>query len=193
MNYRFGITGDIASGKSTVSNYLSHMGFEIIDADKIAREVVEMPEVKKEISISFPDVYKYGKLDRKKLGRIVFSDNEKKKKLEKITHPHIKNVILEKLISSNGTVFLDAPLLFEGGYEKYLNEVIYITSDEKIRLERIIARDGISEEEARDRIDAFRFDREKKTANSYVIYNNSTKEHLLKAVDKFLAKYYLID
>ncbi len=189
MNYKIGITGDIASGKSTVSDYLKSKGFKIIDADKIAREVVDIPEIAIKINETFPGVYEYGKLDRKKLGKIVFSDKKKMKKLEDITHPQIRNIILEELYSSDDTVFLDAPLLYEGGYENYLDVVIYILSDEKIRLDRIVKRDNISLEEAKNRIRAFTYNREEKISKSYVIENNSVKGNLIKSVDEFLKKY----
>ena len=155
-----GLTGGIATGKSTVSAMFAHLGAKIVDADLLAREVV-MPgqpahaEIVKEFG---PDVLQEdGSLDRKRLGAIVFVDAAKRKRLEAITHPAIF-VRQQRILSVyeeeayEGIVIWDAALLIESSSAKRMDRVVVVVADPATELERLMARDGFSEEEARRRI-----------------------------------------
>ena len=127
-NKIIGLTGSISTGKTQVSNYLRQRGENLIDADLIAREVVDLEPVKGKIKKVFgDDIYKDDKLDREALGEIVFRDEDKRKVLNEIEHPEIYRIILEEIKNSAGRVFVDIPLLFEA---KHLNEKYGLDFDE---------------------------------------------------------------
>ena len=155
-----GLTGGIATGKSTVSAMFAHLGARIVDADLLAREVV-MPgqaahaEILKEFG---PDVLQEdGSLDRKRLAAIVFVDAARRKRLEAITHPAI-HARQQRILSVyeeeafEGLVIWDAALLIESSSAKRMDRVVVVVADADTELARLMARDGFSEEEARRRI-----------------------------------------
>lgn len=150
-----GLTGQIASGKSTVSAYLRQKGFAIVDADEIAHAVLRRggrayAAVVRQFGAEFvrPD----GEIDRRKLGRAVFADPEKLAQLNAITHPCICAEIRAELAGRQGTVFLDAPLLVQAGLDSLCGEIWNVTANDALRLRRIQARDGLNVEEARARM-----------------------------------------
>lgn len=159
MTYILGLTGGIASGKSTVSAYLAQNGALIIDADLIARQVV----AKKSSGLK-QIVAKFGgeiltassELDRKKLGKLVFSNKELLKALTDITGPLIRAEILREIEAAKKAqvklVVLDIPLLFETGYQTLCDKVMVVTIPSKLQLERVMKRDNLSAAEARKRI-----------------------------------------
>lgn len=155
MKYVIGITGGTGAGKSVISNYLKEKGAIIIDADILSREItkeggIAMPEIDK----AFPGVIKDGVLDRKALGKIVFSDSGKLSVLNEITHKYIKKLTEEKIENAEGLIVLDAPLLFEAGEDKLCDKIIFVTADDDVRIKRIMARDNLSFEDAKQRIAA---------------------------------------
>ena len=155
-----GLTGGIATGKSTVSAMFAHLGCRVIDADLLAREVVApgqpahaavVAEFGREVLL--PDGY----LDRKRLGTIVFGDAERRKRLEAITHPAIRQRqvrILSGLEEEEfeGVVIWDAALLIESGGAAGMERVIVVFADEATELRRLMARDGVSDADALARI-----------------------------------------
>lgn len=155
-----GLTGGIASGKSTVSEILKELGCIIIDADKIARKVVEPGEATlQNIVEEFgPSVLSSdGTLNRKALGNIVFKDPAKLKALNSIIHPEIKRVILkeiEKIREEKGdsTVIIDAAVLLESGMDELVDEVWLVYVDYHTQLKRLMERDAIDEAQADARI-----------------------------------------
>ncbi|UFS71525.1 dephospho-CoA kinase [Geomonas sp. RF6] len=184
-----GLTGGIASGKSTVSAILEEVGCVIIDADLIAREVVQPGEpAYRSIVATFgegvlsPD----GTLDRKALGRLVFSDPEARRALERITHPAIAERSLERLAScrraGESVVFYVAPLLIEAGALSRVTELWVVYVDEETQLSRLMEREGVSREEAQGRISAQMPMEEKKGYAAIVIDNRGTKEALREEV-----------
>ena len=155
MKYVIGITGGTGAGKSVVSAYLKKRGATIIDADALSREItkeggIALPEIDK----AFPGVIKDGVLDRKALGKIVFSDSGKLSLLNEITHKYIKKLTEEKIENAEGLIVLDAPLLFEAGEDKLCDKIIFVTADDDVRIKRIMARDNLSFEDAKKRIAA---------------------------------------
>ncbi len=156
-----GLTGGIASGKSTVSALLREQGAFIIDTDKIARAVVEPGEAAYlEVIAAFGDgiIASDGTIDRLKLGRIVFQDAKKRALLEQITHHRIEAKVNQLIESARNfscpVVILDVPLLFESGWDKRVDEVWVVGVDEKTQLQRLIKRNGFSEQDAIARIKA---------------------------------------
>ena len=155
-----GLTGGIATGKSTVSEMLRRIGAEVIDADVLAREVVEpgrpafvatVAEFGREVL--HPD----GALDRAKLGAIVFADPAKRQRLEAITHPAIRERFAERLAELeargfDGLVFFDAAVIVESGGYKTLDRLVVVVTDEATEQARLMARDGIGRAEALQKI-----------------------------------------
>ena len=138
-----------------ISCYLKEKGATIIDADILSREItkeggIALPEIDK----AFPGVIKDGVLDRKALGKIVFSDSGKLSVLNEITHKYIKKLTEEKIENAEGLIVLDAPLLFEAGEDKLCDKIIFVTADDDVRIKRIMARDNLSFEDAEKRIAA---------------------------------------
>ncbi len=159
MTYILGLTGGIASGKSTVSAYLAQNGALIIDADLIARQVVaKRSSGLKQIVAKFGGeiLTASGELDRKKLGKLVFSNKELLKALTDITGPLIRTEILREIEAAKKAqvklVVLDIPLLFETGYQTLCDKVMVVTIPSKLQLERVMKRDNLSAAEARKRI-----------------------------------------
>lgn len=159
MTYILGLTGGIASGKSTVSAYLAQNGALIIDADLIARQVVaKKSSGLKQIVAKFGGeiLTASGELDRKKLGKLVFSNKDLLKALTDITGPLIRAEILREIQAAKKAqvklVVLDIPLLFETGYQTLCDKVMVVTIPSKLQLERVMKRDNLSAAEARKRI-----------------------------------------
>ena len=148
-----GLTGESGSGKSTVSLELEKKGYVIIDADKIAREIMAKgsPVIKK-IADTFGDdvILQSGEIDRRLLASRAFKDNESKLKLDGITHPEIVRICKERAESETAkgkSVIIDAPLLFTSGLWSICHRTVKVYAPEEIRLERILKRDGITKEE----------------------------------------------
>ena len=159
MTYILGLTGGIASGKSTVSAYLAQNGALIIDADLIARQVVaKKSSGLKQIVAKFGGeiLTASGELDRKKLGKLVFSNKELLKNLTDITGPLIRAEILREIEAAKKAqvklVVLDIPLLFETGYQTLCDKVMVVTIPSEVQLKRVMKRDNLSAAEARKRI-----------------------------------------
>ena len=178
-----GLTGGIATGKSTVSVMFAHLGAKVVDADLLAREVV-MPgqaahaQIVKEFG---PAVLQAdGQIDRKRLGAIVFADASKRKRLEQITHPAIR-VRQQRILSVyeeeafDGIVIWDAAVLIESGGAKAMDRLVVVTADAETELARLMARDGFSEEDARRRIASQMPLAEKVKVADYVIDNSGSR------------------
>lgn len=187
-----GLTGGIASGKSTVSNIFKKYGIYIADADKIAKELGNRKDVIDEIGekISKTVINKNGSVDRAKLKEIVFSDKSKLEILNKIYHPKIREEFKKiKLNSSkNDIIIFDVPLLFETGMYTLCDKNILVYVNEDIQIERLIARDGITKELAKKIIDSQMSLDEKKLKSDILIENNDSLEELEKKVEMVYKK-----
>lgn len=169
-----GLTGGIATGKSTVSNILKKLNIKVIDADKIAHNVLKYGDVREQIKDSFGNkvTNEHGEIDRKQLGKIVFEDNEKLRKLESITHPKIFEIIDYKLKKTEAElVVLDAPLLFETSLDEKVDETWVVYASKEIQIKRLKKRDNLKKEEALDRINA-QIDLNKKVKKADVVIKN---------------------
>jgi len=188
---RVGLTGGIASGKSTVSAILDELGAVVIDADRLAREVVGRgtPGLARVVDAFGPQVLTPdGEMDRAKVGRIVFVDDEKRKQLEAIIHPLVRarGAELEAAAGPGSLVVHDIPLLVETGQVDRFDAVIVVDVPTEIQVERMVRDRGWSEEEARARI-AAQASREERRAvaqgpHGYLIENTGTLEDLRQRV-----------
>lgn len=175
---RIGLTGGIASGKSTVSEMLRRRGVPVVDADVLAREAVAPgSDALQSIASRWPEVMKDGVLDRKALGAIAFSSPEERRALEGILHPWIRaesqRRIEAHLAAGAPQVVYDAPLLFETGADRAMDAVILVAAPESLQIERLVRRDGMSPTEAKARIDAQMPLADKRTKATFVIENDA--------------------
>lgn len=184
-----GLTGGIACGKSTVAQMLSARGVPLIDADVLAREIVEPGQPAfNDIVAAFGDVLTPdGQLDRKRLGSVVFADVEKRKALEAMTHPRIFQRFTEKtqVLEQKGepVIVYDAALLFERKLSELMNLVIVVTLPPEVQLLRLKTRDALSDEEALRRITAQMPIEEKVKQADFVIDNSGSREQTAAQLD----------
>lgn len=193
MTLTIGLTGGIATGKSTVSSMIANFDIPIIDADKIAREVVEPGRTAyKEIIQKFgSDILKKDKtLNREKLGEIIFSHKEKRKQLNNIVHPAVRKEMLKQrdYFVSLGikSVVLDIPLLFESNLMNYVEKTIVVYIPEQLQLKRLMTRDNLTKSEAFKRIRSQIPTSDKIKLADAVIDNSQTKEKTLEQLVNIL-------
>lgn len=185
-----GLTGGIASGKSTVSGMFRSLGAPIIDADQVAREVVAPGEpALAEIAARFPGVVDgSGNLDRAALGARVFADAGERQALNAILHPRIQQRVLEKTwaLADAGVrlAIYDVPLLVENRLQDSLSGVILVSVPPEVQRARLMARNGYSPEEAQARIDAQLPLEEKKKVATWIIDNAGTVEETRRQVEQ---------
>ena len=184
-----GLTGQTGTGKTTVGNELKKYGYSVIDADKVARLVTEKgsPTLKKLAEAFGKEIIKSdGTLDRALLADKAFSNEKMLELLNSITHPEIVRLIMKKVNGEffNGFegVIIDAPQLFESGLDKKCNMIIAVTAPENLRLERIMKRDGISEEPARKRMAAQLPEEFFTQQSDIVVVNDGDNANLAKQV-----------
>ncbi|MFJ7306641.1 dephospho-CoA kinase [Peribacillus frigoritolerans] len=199
MGQIIGITGGIASGKSTVSLYLQELGFTIVDADLASRAVVEPgEEAYHQVVKAFGEdiLLTDGNIDRVKLGSIIFNDQEKRLLLNGIVHPAVRNWMRVKteaaLSSGEETVFMDIPLLFESKLTFMVDKTLLIYVDEQVQLERLMNRNGLSETEALARINSQMPLADKKALADAVIDNNGDINETKRQVKAILSEWYVI-
>ncbi|MBI3628346.1 MAG: dephospho-CoA kinase [Candidatus Rokubacteria bacterium] len=175
-----GLTGGIATGKSTVSAMFRALGCVIIDADLLAREVVEpgQPAYREIVEAFGPAVLQPdGGLDRKALGAVVFADSARRRRLEAITHPRIRERFAARLAELagqgfDGIVIFDAPVMIESGNYRTMDRLVVVTSDEASQVARQQARDVLGEDGARRRIESQMPLAEKARLADYVVDNS---------------------
>lgn len=194
-----GLTGGIASGKSTVSNMLKAKGFTIVDADIAARKVVEPGEpAYEQIIEAFGEgiLLEDLTIDRKKLGALIFADEALRMKLNSIVHPAVRAWMTREkdraIENGEKTVFLDIPLLFESRLTYMIERTILVYVDEETQLKRLMARNGLSEKEAQMRIRAQMPLSEKKALADAVIDNNGSPEETKQQLEKIVSDWQLV-
>jgi len=187
-----GLTGTIASGKSTVASMLKSANIAIIDADELAREVTKKPsKALASIRKTFGDQYFFndGRLNRKLLGQLVFNDPSALKKLEQIVHPLIDELRKEKMkfFKKNDVpvLVLVIPLLFEKNLQKEVDKILLVSADADVLIDRLMRRDGYSRAQALKMLSLQLSEPEKKATATMVIKNNGSlgelKNNLIKA------------
>jgi dephospho-CoA kinase len=190
-----GLTGGIASGKSTVAEILKRQGAAIINADVLAREVVEpghqaWTEIVNTFGIAVlqPD----RTLDRQKLRAIIFDDAAARKKIESIIHPQVRALaeqrIREHAAAGYAVIVYEVPLLFEGNLQEWLRPVILVACDVDTQRNRLQSRDNLSAAQAQKHIDAQMSLEAKRRLADYVIENNGSLEDLKRQVQAVLEK-----
>ncbi len=174
-----GLTGGIGSGKSTAANFLVNLGARLIDADLLAREVVEPGKpAHADIVGEFGEgiLTGDGSIDRKALAAAVFNDEAKRKKLVAMTHPRIGQEMVERIAKYRGegvqVVLIDAALLFESAATNWIKPVILVVADEEIRIDRVIGRDGAGRDEVIQRMRSQMPDEEKKKLADFIVDNS---------------------
>ena len=190
--YLFGITGGSGSGKSTVSDMFRELGFEIIDCDMLARDVT-MPgeecleKLKEEFGADITDENNI--LIRKKLADIVFTNSEKLRKLNEITHYYILRRIFDTAEKSASRIIgIDGAVLFESGVTKSCRKVIGVLAQRDVRLKRIQERDKISQTSAEARIASQKEDKFYIENCDYLVYNNGNRDDLEEKVREVAEK-----
>jgi dephospho-CoA kinase len=185
-----GLTGGIATGKSTVGKMFARLGARRIDTDRLAREVVEpgQPGLAAVVARFGGEVLTAdGRLDRKALGKIVFHDAGLRKELEAILHPLIGELMREELRAAEAAgdciVLVEVPLLYETGFQRETDRVIVVTADRETQLARLKERDGLDEAEAMRRIAAQMPLSEKAARADYVIDNSGSLAETEKQVE----------
>ncbi|SDK70577.1 dephospho-CoA kinase [Lacicoccus qingdaonensis] len=186
-----GLTGGIASGKSTASDYIRSLGFEVLDADVYARKVTEKDSAgyHKIIEAFGTDILDENKeIDRRKLGEIIFNDPEERKKLNGISHPEIRRMMNadQEAFLKHNHVFLDIPLLFENGLDKNCDITITVYVTKENQMERLMERNNLTEKEAASRVNSQMSLDEKKNLSDYVFDNNNDKKELFDQIDEFV-------
>lgn len=170
--YTIGLTGQTGAGKSYVCKKLQSRGFSVIDCDEAVKNIYERNSdlAEKLASIFGDEILADGKIDKKALGRIVFSDSEKLKKLDETVHPYVMAECAKK---ATFPCVLDAPQLFEAGAEKVCYKTVAVLANEETRLKRILARDGITADEAKKRMNSQHSEEFFISHCDCVIYNNN--------------------
>ena len=192
----YGLTGGIGSGKTTVSNILRDKGYIVLDADEIGREVTDRGQpllrmLVKDFGIDI--IREDGTLDRKLLAEKAFGDKLKTNRLNELVQTAILCKAVEKfhklsLTDSKRVMFFDVPLLFEAGWDRYMQQIWLVTAPEDVRIQRVEIRDGLSEEEIRARIRLQMSEEEKMERADVIIQNDEGMAKLMAQVEKAIAE-----
>jgi dephospho-CoA kinase len=192
----FGLTGGIGSGKSAVAELLEEYGIPVVSADELSRMVVAkgsdgLGDVVAAFGTEVLD--QNGELDRKAMGRIVFSDPERRRQLEAILHPRIREryeQVLDALEKAGHEVGVyEVPLLFEKNLQGDMKAVVLVTASEPTRIRRVQARDGLDETEVRARIASQMDDEEKRRRADYIVYNDGSLDDLRREVEQLVSRF----
>ena len=190
-NLNIGITGSIACGKSTVSDYLIAKGYTIIDADKLGHVALTSDDVKRKLAEKFgDDILENNEISREKLGRLVFGNDDNLKILNSIIHPKIKELILklQEEHKDEELVFLDIALLYEANFVDLVEKVAVVYVDKDVQLERLMTRNSFSKEEALKRIESQMSSQKKASLGDFVINNSYGKEDTFQQIEEILVK-----
>jgi dephospho-CoA kinase len=194
-----GLTGSIASGKSAISDMFKEKGFSIIDADIVARLVVEpgtatLEEIERLFGQEIMNMD--GTLNRDALGQIIFHNPAKRKLLNDLMHPAIRQEMLKQRdeLKSKGveTIIMDIPLLFESRLQQFVDKILVVSVSEEIQLERLIKRNSLTKEEAEIRIKSQLPVSEKEKGADAVIYNNGTLEESKLQLERIIKEWNVV-
>ena len=185
-----GVAGGIASGKSTVAQVYGKLGARVLDADAIGHELLRTDRLRDHIGEAFGEgvLTPEGDVDRRALGRVVFSDENARHKLNSLVRPAIRAEIRQQIAvmreeRQDGIVVVDAPLLVDTGPTDLADRVILVTAPASTRKERIILRNRLSEPEAEQRIAAQATDTKQARWADYVLENNGTRDDLIEKAE----------
>lgn len=190
---RIGLTGGIASGKSTVAEMFAELGVAIVDTDVIARQLVQPGQpALGEIESAFGAavISPEGYLDRKALRAIVFADDRKRQQLERILHPRIRNESLRQAAVADGPyLIIVVPLLVGSPMQELMDRILVVDCDEQIQLERLMARDRDNESQARNIMASQASRNDRLHIADDIIVNDRDLRHTKQQVDRLHAKY----
>jgi len=193
MSFILGITGGIGSGKSAATQWFESQGIVVVDADIVAREVVDLGQpALKEIQLSFGDwvLLEDGNLNRRALREHIFQFPEARETLEKITHPAIRQSIIQQLQQAESPyVILVSPLLFETNQHELVHHTLLIDADEQTQLQRASQRDGQNEEQIRKIISVQMPRTQKQLLANDIVMNDGLLEHLHQQLKPLHLKY----
>ena len=192
MNYIIGLTGGIASGKSTASDYIRSKGYPVLDADTYAKKATAKggPAYQGIIDHFGAELLQDdGEIDRRKLGAIVFNDDGERKVLNQLVHPEVRWMMDadKDRLAEEGHVFLDIPLLFENGLDRQCDITLTVYVDQETQIERLMERNGFSHSEALSRINSQMPLSEKRDRSDEVLDNSGSKNELYAQIEDFLA------
>ena len=195
MTYFLGLTGGIASGKSTADNFFEQENIPIIDSDLIAHKIMEIGQPGYKVVVDYfgtTILYDDQTIDRRKLGKIVFNDKNKLKKLNELTHPlvhqEIKRQMEQYSLEKKKLVVIDVPLLFESGFENLCNGVLVISISPELQIKRLMKRNNFTKKEALARINNQMPLIEKEKRATYVVANTGTISDLENKLSDLLQK-----
>lgn len=193
MAFVLGVTGGIATGKSTVVNFFKAQGFPVVDGDQIARAIVEpkMPALTDLTRAFGLEILKEGQLDRQKLGEIVFGDAKKRQQMDQILDGYLRKEITDQIKEASKTaplVIADIPLLYEADYGQYMDQVAVVYIPEELQQKRLMERDHLTPAEAKKRMDS-QLSIEEKRQRADILFDNQgtidkTKEQVQSWLDQ---------
>lgn len=187
---KIAIAGNIASGKSAVEGFFKEKGYDVIDTDKIGHEILNSSSDEIIKAFEGVDISTNGKIDRQKLGAVVFSSYPERKKLENIVHPLIRQRLEDYFAAHTDekVILVAIPLIFEAKMEDLFDKIIFVFADDETRLERLMARNNFTKEDAMKRINSQMSQFMKLEESDYVFHNNGTLENLQNQVNDFCNK-----
>lgn len=193
MAFILGITGGIATGKSTVVDVFRKAGVPIVDGDLIAREVVEpgKPALKALVAAFGEEILTEDRLNRKKLGEIVFNDPAKRQLLDRLLDGYLRGAITDQIKDAAKRaplVVADIPLLYEADYQQYMDQVAVVYIPKELQLTRLMQRDHLTEEAALQRMKSQLSIEEKRQKADFLFDNQGTREEMRQQVLRWLAE-----
>lgn len=193
MQKKIAITGGIGCGKSLVAKYVAEMGYPIFSCDEINRNLLTDPDYIERIKNVFPNCVNGGKIDKNTLKNTVFGDEKALKILNDIAHPVIMTRLFSAMKKSDSEfVFAEVPLLFEGGYERDFDAIIIIKRDINERIKAVQQRDGLSEEEIKNRIaaqfDYTNLEKRIQNMNVHIIENEGDPPSLKSKIETLISR-----
>ena len=193
---KVGLTGGIGSGKSTASRYFESLGAFVLDADEEAKKLITSNEtVQHELISEFgTDIIDCtGRVDKNKLSRVAFQDEDHQQRLNSVVHPYIFNLIDKEFNrvfnnKKHGVFIVDAALIYETGFDAHLDYVIVVTAHLKNRMERALGRETLSREEILKRVDFQWPEEEKVNMADFVVHNDGTEVEFKKNIESLIKK-----
>ncbi|TET19224.1 MAG: dephospho-CoA kinase [Candidatus Cloacimonadota bacterium] len=181
-----GLTGNIATGKSTIANIFKEHGIPVIEADQIGWKLLDRKDIKEHIETICGDILKKGRIDRKKLGKVVFSNKEKLHLLNAIIHPPLlKELKLTMANSKERFLVVNAALIFEWGIEGWFDKILLVTSPDEQQIMRLTSKQ-LTRKQAIQRMQAQMPDKDKIERCDFIIENNGSLEELMQKTNKVI-------